>query len=161
MGFYSLKKDAGGFTLIELVVVIVVVGIVAAYAMMKNSSAAVYTLLSQAQTMAADVRHTQSLATTWGRRLRITAVAGSNGTFSVSCVTAGASPCDTSPVINPSTGTAFTTTLKEGVVLAGPATLDIDSLGKPSAAATYTVSSSGSSINVNVAAITGLVVVAP
>ena len=137
------------------------VGILAAYAIMKNGSAGVYSLLSQAQTIAGDVRHVQALATTWGKSLRITAVAGTNGSYSVSCVTTAAFPCNTNPVINPATGSAYTVAVQQGAVLAGPGTLDISSLGTPSAAATYTVTSGSASVNVNVAAITGYVSVSP
>jgi MSHA pilin protein MshC len=154
-------RNEAGFTLIEMIIVMSVVGILSAYAIMKNSSPATYTLLSQAQTMASDIRHVQSLATTWGKSLRITAVAGTNGTYSVSCVTSGASPCNTNPVINPSTGAAFVVALQKDTVLSGPATLDINSLGQPSAAGAYILSTSEASMNVRVATLTGFVVVSP
>jgi type II secretory pathway pseudopilin PulG len=143
-----------------MIVVVGVVGILAAYAIIKNGSAGVYSLLSQAQTLAGDVRHVQALATTWGKSLRITAVSAS-GTYSVSCVATGAFPCNTNPVINPATGSAYTVAVQQGATLSGPGTLDISSLGRPSAAATYTVTSGATSVNVNVAAITGYVSVVP
>src|SRR5215213_4273363 len=131
---HSPARSEAGFTLVEMVIVMVVLGVLSAYALMANSSPAAYTMLSQAQKMAADIRHAQALASTWGRSLRITAVAGTNGTYSVSCVSTGASPCDVSPVINPATGSTFMVSLQRNVALTGPASLDIDSLGKPSAA---------------------------
>ena len=153
------SKEAG-FTLIEMIVVIVIVGVLSAYAIMKSYSTAQFTLLSQAQTMASDIRHVQSLATTWGRSLRITADTA-NGIYSVSCVTAGTSPCNFAPVLNPSTGAAFSVALQQGAVLSGPATLDINSLGQPSAAGVYGLSASGATKNVSVSALTGFVVVSP
>ena len=152
----SAQSEAG-FTLVEMVIVMAVLGVLSAYALMANSSPAGYTMLSQAQKMAADIRHAQAMATSWGRSLRITAVAGTNGSYSVSCVTSGASPCDVSPVIDPATGSTFSVNLQRNVALSGPATLDIDSLGSPSVAATYVVSGGGVSTNVSVAAVTGFV----
>jgi prepilin-type N-terminal cleavage/methylation domain-containing protein len=161
MRFGSPKKEAG-FTLMELIIVIVVVGVLSAYAMMNNGSASVFSLLSQAQTMASDIRHAQALATVWGKRLRIDATEGANGVYAVSCVTAGASPCDASPVINPATGEAFRVTLEKGVELTGPSSaLVLSSLGQPTAATTqtYVLTTQGNSVNLNVAAVTGHVTV--
>lgn len=146
----------------ELVIVIVVVGVLSAYAMMRNSSSSVYSLLSQAQTLASDIKHVQSMATVWGKSLSISVVEGTNGTYSVSCTTVGAAPCDANPVINPATGTAFTIRLEKGVQLSGPATLVINSLGQPASSAHYSLGTiEGPSISVDVAALTGHVTVTP
>jgi MSHA pilin protein MshC len=160
MQFRSLTREAG-FTLMELIIVLVVVGLLSAYALMRNSSSSVFSLLSQAQTMASDVKHVQTMATVWGKSLTISATAGTNGTYSVSCSTVGAAPCNTNPVINPATGTAFTISLQKGVALSGPATLVINSLGQPASAAQYILSTEGASISVDVAALTGHVTVTP
>lgn len=145
----------------ELIIVLVVVGVLSAYAMMRNSSSSVFSLLSQTQTMASDIRHAQSLATVWGKRLRIDATLGPNGVYTVSCVTAGASPCDVSPVINPATGIEFRVALQKGIDLNGPAQLEINSLGQPTVTTTqtYVLTTEGNSLNLNVAALTGLVTV--
>lgn len=161
MRFGSPMKEAG-FTLMELIIVIVVVGVLSAYAMMKNGSASVFSLLSQAQKMASDIKHVQSMATVMGKSLTISATAGANGTYSVSCTTAVAAPCNTNPVINPATGTAFTISLEKGVVLTpSQGTLVINSMGRPASAAQYVLSSDGTSVTVDVAALTGHVTVTP
>jgi MSHA pilin protein MshC len=165
-------KALVGFTLVELVIVIVVLGIISVYAVVKSVSPAEITLPSQAQTLASDIRHAQTLAYTWGKRMRLSISAGT--TYSVSCVTgASGSPCNTS--------NDFSVTLKKDVVLAGSVTrqdgapltcpasasaLEFNSLGQPvdclgnSAFASYTLTS-GSSKTVFVAALTGLVTVSP
>jgi hypothetical protein len=51
------------------------------------------------------------LAITWNQPLRVTTAAGS---YSISCVTAGAAPCDVSPVVNPATGQAYLVNLEPG-----------------------------------------------
>jgi len=157
----NFRWPQSGFTLVELVVIIVVLGIMSVYATMKSVSPAVFTLPSQAEKLASDIRHMQTLATTWGRSLRLSATAGANGVYSVKCVVSGASPCNTypNPVIDPATGTSFSVAVQKDVVLAGPITLDFNSLGQPSAAASYCLTSGGSTENVGVAALTGLVAV--
>ncbi len=61
-----------GFTLVELIIVIVLLGIMSAYAIMKSASVAEATLPSQAEKMASDIRQAQTLAYTTGQRMRLT-----------------------------------------------------------------------------------------
>jgi prepilin-type N-terminal cleavage/methylation domain-containing protein len=155
-----MRREAG-FTLVELVIVIITIGVISAYAMVMNGSSGAYAVASQAESLASDLRHAQSLAHTWGRSLRVTINAGVNGTYSVSCVTAGNYPCNSSPVIDPSTGTAFARGLENSAVLAGPATIDFDSFGMPSAAASFSVTYESAVKTISLLAITGLVSVSP
>jgi MSHA pilin protein MshC len=143
--------------LIELIIVIVVLGILSAYAAMKTVSPADVTLPSQAQKMATDLRHAQTLANTWGTSLVVSA---SGSVYSVSCLTAtSTAPCNASPVIDPASGAAFSVGLQQGVSFISPtsATLTFNSLGQPGGAAGYTLSSGGNTKTVAVAAITGKV----
>jgi len=155
------RQRQTGFTVLELVIVMIVVGILGGYAAMRTGSSAAFSLISQANTMAKDIRHVQSLAHTWDRPLRITITAAANGTYSVSCVTSGTKPCNASPVIDPATGHALLVAVQKGVVLAGTASVDFDSSGKPSAAASYTLTSGSATKTVAIAALTGLVTVSP
>jgi prepilin-type N-terminal cleavage/methylation domain-containing protein len=154
------REGQRGFTVVELIMVLVIVGVLSSYAIVRAETG-YYTLSSQASQFARDVRHAQALSHTWGRSLRVTIATGANGTYSVSCVTSGTYPCNSSPVIDPATGAAFSGALQQNAVLGGPSTLDFDSAGKPSAAGAYTVTYGTATKTVSVLAITGNVSVAP
>lgn len=151
-----------GYTVIELVVVMVVVAILSVFAVTKSVSSAEATLPSQVQKMASDIRHAQLLASTWGQRLRVTAGAGS---YRVSCSSAVAPPCPSATsvaITDPATGKRFEIALQKNVMFVNPttATLDINSLGQPLAAASYTLRAS-SDKTISVSPLSGLVTVAP
>ena len=144
----GLIDSQTGFSLVELIIVIAVLGVISAYAVMSGVSPAEVTLPSQAQTLASNIRQAQTLAFTSGSRMRITApsVATANANYTVTCVTTG---CNTS--------NNFSATLNKNVTLAGPASnLEFSTLGQPSATVSYALTS-GSTITVCVALVTGLV----
>lgn len=161
------RNRNGGFTLIEFVVVIVILGVVSTYAIVKIPSPAEATLPSQARTLASNLRHAQNLAITWGERLVVSA---SGSSYSVACRTAATTaPCNASPVIDPVTGSSFRVSLQKGVSFGTPTTasLDFDSLGRPvdsngvlltaEPSASYTLSSGRSTQTVTVARLSGRV----
>lgn len=144
-------KVPAGFTLVELVIVIVVLSILALYAAMRGTSTGEATLSSQSEQLARDIRHLQMLAATKGQHLQLRAAPAG---YSVACVPGGPNGCD---------GTADFSVTLTNIVLAGPATQDFDSLGRPvsSAASTYTLSAGSSTVAVTVSPITGFVAVTP
>ena len=151
-----------GFTFMELIIVTVILGIMAAYAIGKSYSMGEGSMLAQAEGMARDIRHTQALAMAWSQSLRLTITSGANGSYSVSCVTAGSAPCNASPVVDPATGQGFTSSLSESVSLSGTAsTVDFTSMGQPSAAITFTLTApvSTTTASVAVSAVSGFVTV--
>ena len=161
---HAAKIRQLGFTLVELVIVMVLVSVMSAYVYLQNSSPGVYTLLSQSQTLAADLRHAQALATTMGKPLQVLVTPGVNGSYSVGCVTPGASPCNSvadNPMTNPVTGALFTVSVKNRVslsVASGTTPLQINTLGQPvNGAIIYRLSADTVSKDVNVAAVTGFV----
>lgn len=161
----SLWYRSKGFTLVELVMVMIITGILATYAVGRYFTAAETTGASQAQRFARDLRHAQMLALTWSRQLCVNVTGGG---YSVHGTGAGSPPaCNTGAVTDPATGAAFSVALQDGATLAGPGTVRFDSMGRPSngsspvaAASTYTLSGGGSwTITVN--PVTGLVTAAP
>ncbi len=152
METYKQRKPIAGFTLVELIIVIAVLGIISAYAMMRGGSPAEVSLPSQAQTLASDIRRAQTLAYTSGQRMRLTINSPTTGSYRVACIT------PTPPAT--SCATDFSVAVQKGVALAGTTTLDFISSGEPLTSASYTLTY-GSQNTVCVAALTGFVKVAP
>lgn len=152
-----------GFSLIELVMIIVVVSTLGVVMLTRYHDPVETTVSIEADRLARDIRHVQMLAMTWGQSLRLTP-AGAN--YGVSCVTAGATPpCNTNPVNDPAGNAPFTRTLEPGITVAGAA-LDIDALGRPvnagallNADTTYTLTGGSETSTVTVARLTGFVTV--
>jgi prepilin-type N-terminal cleavage/methylation domain-containing protein len=157
-----MHKKTSGFTLIELVTVIVLVAIFSVYAVAKWPSDSALKLPAQAELFAAHIQHIQALAMDWSQPLRLTT--NSNG-YSVSCVTASTgAPCNSSPVIDPATNETFSVSLEPGISLSGSATTDFDTLGRPvsagalittSPARSFILSANGINQTVTVAPLTG------
>lgn len=168
------SQNGRGFALIELIVLLVIVAILAA-ALAASITPSRATLSSQAQRLARDIRHMQTLAQTWGRPLRLTATAGVNGSYAVTCVTPGVAPCDLDPlpVLDPATGAAFSVAVQQDVTLTVSTTANafdsFDSQGRPitslgaisTAATTYSLTAGTATVAVAVAPITGFVSVTP
>jgi type II secretory pathway pseudopilin PulG len=149
-----------GFTLIELVMIIVIVSVFGAVTVARYHQPTEITVSIEADHLARDIRHMQMLAMTWGQSLRLTAAGTS---YNVSCVTAGPAPCNVAPVVDPATAAAFNRSLESNVTVAGAA-LDIDALGRPLAGGallngdtTYTLTGGTKTSTVTVARLTGFV----
>ena len=117
------KRAIGGFTLLELVFVIVVLGALVKFAMMKLVTPATMTLPTQAQSVADLIRRAQSLAVVRGQRMAVQvslAASGANGHVDVAC--AASAPCNTDTSLS----------VSQGAVLGiGGTLLYFNSLGQP------------------------------
>lgn len=154
----SLTRRAhasAGFTLIETIIVIVILGIISTYAM-PNFSTGKLTLDAQARTLASDLQRAQLLATTTGQAYYFCP-------FRDGYVIKNSSTCPTSlPDQTSSVTQSVVVTLdKQATLSATPATtLSFNSLGQPNAASRLQLLSAptgSGSITVTVAAVTGLV----
>lgn len=162
-----MNKECSGFTLLELLVVLIIVGILAVNAVVRWPPDSELKLPAQAELLASHLRHMQLLAMYWGQPLQLTVTGGS---YSVSCVTAAATPpCDSSPVLDPVTGKSFTTTLESGISLSGTTT-EFNVFGIPVSGSTpltgtpprrFTLSAGSDTWKVDVAELTGFVSTSP
>ena len=135
-----MKRYEEGFTLVELIVVLLVTAIMVKFAFSHYTSTTVFSLNSITEQLRRDIRYTQALAMSLNASYTITLVAGS---YSISPT--------------PATG-AVSVTMPSGITLT-PTTITFDAMGNPGAAAkSISVAASGVATNtVTVAAETGFV----
>lgn len=161
----ELRCRRSGFTLVDLLMIMVITGILATYAVSRYGSAGAVTGASQAQRFARDLRHAQMLATTWSRQLCVSVTASDYSVHG----TSGTPPvCDTAAVTDPATGADFRVDLEDNAQFTGTGTMRFDGRGRPSsgtgpsaASTSYTLSAGGASWSIAVLPVTGLVTVAP
>ncbi len=119
-----------GFTLLELLMVLVLIGLLAATALPRMQPPAVLQLPQQVASLAADLRHAQALALTGGERLCFVSFAGG---YRVSRYDAVAAACQAAALPDPASGQAFERQLPDGIVFDATSlgTLQFDTLGRP------------------------------
>jgi len=156
------RRTLTGFTLLEVIFTIVVLGILAKFAMMKLLTPATMTLPMQAQSLSDVIRRGQSLAVVRGERTQVAVTtSGANGRVAVACP--ASTPCSTDTSI----------TVSQGAVVGGASSVYFNSLGQPVDSAgtaltqdtiftlSYTTGGSSATYTVTVAALTGRVSVGP
>lgn len=168
------KRAAAGFTLLELVFVVVMLGALAKFAMTKLVTPATMTLSYQAQSLADITRRAQSLAVVRGQRMKVSVTPTTAAAPGVPAVIGGvAVDCAAAPC---STG-ASNLTVSQGaqvrIPVGGASTIYFNSLGQPvnnagaaltsdaSFTLSYTTGANTATHTVTVAALTGRVSVSP
>ena len=133
-------RSNDGFTLVELIIVLLLVGVLSGYAVVRTSDANSLRVQAYADRFKQHIKQTQMLAMSWGQSLTMTI--SSNG-YQVSCSNGiGNAPCDSSPVINPATGQTFSVGLADNVSIQSSGSLSFDALGRPLQSSTIASSSS-------------------
>lgn len=152
------RRTSTGFTLLEVIFVVVLLGIMTKFAMMKLITPATLTLPTQAQSVADLIRRAQSLAMVRGQRTSVSvATSGMNGSLAIACV--ASAPCSTDKTL----------TVGQGAVVGSTSTIYFNSLGQPvdnagvplATNTAFTLSYQTGSFTVTVAALTGRVSVSP
>ncbi len=129
-----------GFTMVELVMTMVIIGIVAAVAVPRFFDNNVFQSRGFADQVAASLRYAQKVAIAQRRNVCVAFTANSV-TLTVASAAGAASPCNTSLQF-PTGDAAYVITAPASVAFtAAPADFNFDALGRPSAATAGTIGS--------------------
>ncbi len=150
-----------GFTVMELIIVILVIGVLAASVFASFSGLDQQRVVLQADLLRRDLSHLQLMAISQRQRLWLFVAADGSGYY-----VCNSSNCTGANVIDPATRENFAVTLPGGVTLAASpgGSLEIDGLGRPSSGAVlisavpakmYTLSGADRQATVRVNPITG------
>lgn len=152
-------KQALGFTIVELVVVIALTGIMIAVATPRYASGDIFETRGDAGLLSSTLRYAQKTSIAQRRDVYAIRNAGANPNTIRLCFNVGCGQ----PVVNPETGTAYVFTFSKSVnVNATNDNLGFDSLGRaiPNVAANYVVTNkknNAQSVTVNIEADTGYI----
>lgn len=119
-----MKQQSKGFTLVELVIVMLIIVIMMIFIGIKLPSTAAFSLSSVTEQLRRDIRYTQTLAMSLNTSYSLVISANS---YSIS----------PSPP-----GGAYTVTMPSGVILSA-GIITFDSMGAPASSATVTITASG------------------
>jgi len=142
----------GGFTLIELTVVIVLTAVLAVVALAKLSSVDSYDVFGFADAARSTVRFAQKLAVAQRRNVVVVVNAGA-GSISVCYTNATCA----SPVTDPTTGQAMVIQAPGNASVTGPASISFDGLGRATPGGTIGVTGAGLSRSIVIESETGYV----
>jgi MSHA pilin protein MshC len=137
-----------GFTLIELVMTIVIVGILAAVAAPRFYNNNVFQSRGFADQVQASLRYAQKEAIAQHRNVCVTFLpAPSTITLRIASLSGAARPCD-SPLTSP-TGGSYVITAPAGIAFAAlPTAFNFDALGRPNVAQTINITGATNSITI-------------
>jgi MSHA pilin protein MshC len=130
------SSRSGGFTIIELTMVIVIAGILAVVAVAKLTRVDSFRVYGFFESTKAAARFAQKIAV--AQRTNVVVVANPTG-IRVCYANAACA----SPVTDPTTGQAMRVSAPNGVSVTGPAAISFDGLGRATPGGTITVNGAG------------------
>ena len=162
------RSVASGFTLAEIIVVVIILGIAAGIVTPYVVSTSETALLSAARTLACDLQYAQSVAITSQVKVKVSFNAGADS-YTLAKIEGTESTTLIHPINKSDYVVDFSTQLGfEGVALstaafgAGPAAeVTFDEMGSPDNGGTVTLTAGGSTYTVNVSEATGTIVANP
>ena len=157
-----LRRARGGFTIIEILIVVVILGIAALTAIPMISSAGSIQVRSVANMIAADLEYAKSLAITKGQRYSVV--------FNTSSDSYRIEDESDKTILHPvKKGFYYVIDLEDeglgkaditGAAFAGTSQVEFDYLGSPDNGGTVTVQGGGTTMTISVEAVTGYITVA-
>ncbi|MFA6921983.1 MAG: prepilin-type N-terminal cleavage/methylation domain-containing protein [Gallionella sp.] len=152
--------SSSGFTLIELVMTLVIIGILAAVAAPKFFSNSVFQSRGFADELSATLRYAQKLAMVQNRFVCV-GIDADRVTLTYDATAPGiahaTATCPGSNLTSPAGLAPYTVTAPDGITLSGVKSFSFDKSGRPGFAATQRIAVSGYAIPVTVEAETGYV----
>jgi len=144
-------RSASGFSLVELIVVIVVMAVLVGVAVPRFFGQATFEAPAFAQELASAARYAQKLAVTSGCAVEFSVTAAGYALMQPQASCAGAM---TLAALHPATGASFTGSAPTGIAIGGTlGTVRFDPAGIPNAGASYTIAD----LSVTIAAGSGYV----
>lgn len=128
----AAAKRVSGFTLVELVVVIVILGIIAAFAAPRFFDNQTFTSRGYYEELAAALKYSQKLAVASGCPVRVAVTAGGYDARQQATLAGSCNPADSSypTAVRLADGQALTGTAPSGVTASPAVTLTFDALGR-------------------------------